>query len=58
MDKLEQRETIELLADLNYGIDVIRDELKEEGREEEAERLLTAYNTIDYIITEHFKRGR
>ena len=57
MDKLEQRETIELLADLNYGVDVIRDELKEEGREEEAERLLTAYNTIDYIIIEHFKRG-
>ena len=58
MDKLEQRDTIELLADLNYGVDVIRDELKEEGREEEAERLLTAYNTIDYIITERFKRGR
>lgn len=57
MDKLEQRETIGVLADLNYAVDVIRDELKEEGREEEAERLLTAYNTIDYIITERFKRG-
>lgn len=57
MDKLEQREAIGVLADLNYAVDVIRDELKEEGREE-AERLLTAYNTIDYIITEHFKRGR
>lgn len=57
MDKLEQRDTIGVLADLNYAVDVIRDELKEEGREEEAERLLTVYNTIDYIITEHFKRG-
>ena len=57
MDKLEQRDTIGVLADLNYAVDVIRNELKEEGREEEAERLLTAYNTIDYIITEHFKRG-
>lgn len=57
MDKLEQRDTIGVLADLNYAVDVIRNELKEEGREEEAERLLTAYNTIDYIITEHFKKG-
>ena len=58
MNGLEQKETFVVLADLNYAVDVIRDELKEEGREEEAERLLTAYNTIDYIITEHFKRGR
>ena len=57
MNGLEQKETFVVLADLNYAVDVIRDELKEEGREEEAERLLTAYNTIDYIITEHFKRG-
>ena len=57
MDKLEQRDTIGVLANFNYAVDVIRDELKEEGREEEAERLLTAYNTIDYIITKHFKRG-
>mgnify|MGYP003305129597 CR=1 FL=1 len=32
MDKLEQRDTIGVLADLNYAVDVIRDELKEEGR--------------------------
>ena len=57
MDKLEQRDTIGVLADLTYAVDVIREELKEEGREEETERLLTAYTTIDYIITEHFKRG-
>ncbi len=54
---MTQREYDRALANMNYGLTIMYDNLMKEGETEKAESLLTAYNTVEYIITDWFKKG-
>lgn len=54
---MTQREYDKALADMEYGMMIMRENLLKEGEVEKAESLLTAYNTVEYIITDWFKKG-
>ena len=53
---MTQREYDKALADMEYGMMVMRENLLKEGEIEKADRLLTAFNTVEYIITDWFKQ--